>query len=107
MPKGIYENLSLAVNADGDGILLDDNGNEVGRVPAEDVKNLMNPPQNRFNSKVVWAALVSNLFLIFTLTGLDKAIGIDMGVAGDVVALVLDSLVIVGILNNPTDKANF
>jgi uncharacterized membrane protein len=63
--------------------------------------------QNRFRSKVTIAALISNLFLIFTLTGLDKAIGIDMGIAGDVVALVLDSLVIVGILNNPTDAENF
>jgi uncharacterized membrane protein len=63
--------------------------------------------QNRWTSKVLWAAIIANLFAILTLTGLDKVIGIDMGVAGDVVAIVLDTLVILGICNNPVDPDNF
>jgi uncharacterized membrane protein len=63
--------------------------------------------QNRYKSKVLWVAVAANLFAMLTLTGLDRAIGIDMGVVGDVVAIVLDTLVIFGVLNDPTNKKGF
>jgi uncharacterized membrane protein len=63
--------------------------------------------QNRFKSKVLWAAVAAQVISILVLTGADKALGLDMGVVGDVVAGVLQLLVLFGILNVPTDPDNF
>jgi len=63
--------------------------------------------QNRFTSLPMWSAIVAQVFAILELTGAFKAMGIDMGVAGDVVASVLQLLVLFGILNNPTSKDSF
>jgi uncharacterized membrane protein len=63
--------------------------------------------QNRFKSKVLWAAIAAQVFAIVALTGLDQTLGIDMGAAGDIVASVLQLLVLFGILNSPTDSENF
>jgi uncharacterized membrane protein len=63
--------------------------------------------QNRFKSKVLWAAVAAQVISILVLTGADKALGLDMGVVGDVVAGVLQLLVLFGILNSPTDAENF
>ena len=63
--------------------------------------------QNRFKSKVLWMAIVAQVVALGQLTGAFKAIGIDAGLAGDIAAGVLQLLVLVGVLNNPTDKINF
>ena len=63
--------------------------------------------QNRFKSLPLWSAIVAQLFAILELTGAFKALGLDMGVAGDVVASVLQLLVLFGILNNPTSADSF
>lgn len=63
--------------------------------------------QNRFKSKVLWAAIVAQLIALGQLTGLFVQIGIDAGTVGNVAAGVLQLLVLFGILNNPADKSNF
>ncbi len=63
--------------------------------------------QNRLKSLPLWSAIVAQVFAILELTGAFKAMGLDMGVAGDVVASILQLLVLFGVLNNPTDKENF
>jgi uncharacterized membrane protein len=63
--------------------------------------------QNRWKSKVLWAAIAAQVIALLQLTGALEAIGIDAGLIGDVVAGVLQLLVILGILNNPTDKDNY
>jgi uncharacterized membrane protein len=63
--------------------------------------------QNRFKSKVLWAAIIAQLITLMELTGAFKAMGLDAGVAGDVAAGVLQMFVLLGILNVPTDPDNF
>ena len=63
--------------------------------------------QNRFKSLPLWTAIVAQVFAIMEFTGLFKVIGIDMGMAGDVVASVLQLLVLFGILNSPTSADKF
>ena len=63
--------------------------------------------QNRFKSYVVWVAIVAQLISLGQLTGLWENIGVDAGVVGDVVAGLLQLLVIAGVLNNPTSKDSF
>jgi len=60
--------------------------------------------QNRFNSKVLWSAIVAQVIALAQLTGVFEQIGLDAGVVGDFAAGVLQLLVLVGILNNPTDS---
>jgi uncharacterized membrane protein len=59
--------------------------------------------QNRFKSKVLWAAIVAQVISIGQLTGLWSRIGVNAGLIGDVAAAILQVLVLVGVLNNPTD----
>lgn len=62
-------------------------------------------PQNRFKSKVVWAAIVAQLFGLLVATGL---IDTGMSAALETVALaILEMLVTFGVLNNPSDKQHF
>ena len=63
--------------------------------------------QNRFKSKVLWAAIIAQVIALLQLTGVFKAIGIDVGLVGDITAGVLQLLVLVGILNVPTDSVNW
>jgi len=63
--------------------------------------------QNRFRSKVLWAAIVTQIITIMQLTGLWKELGVDAGQAGDVAAAILQLLVLFSILNNPTDSEKF
>jgi uncharacterized membrane protein len=63
--------------------------------------------QNRFKSKVLWAAIAAQIIALLELTGAFKAMGLDAGLAGDVIAGVLQLLVLFGVLNNPTDGKNF
>lgn len=63
--------------------------------------------QNRWKSKVMWASIAAQVIVLLQLTGAFKALGIDAGVAGQIVAVILGILSTLGILNNPTDKENF
>lgn len=59
--------------------------------------------QNRFKSPVFWAAIIAQVLTIFVLTGV---IGSETSEAiNNVVAAVLQALVVLGVLNNPTNKA--
>ena len=62
--------------------------------------------QNRFQSKVLWAAIAAQVISLMQLTGAFEALGIDAGLAGDVVAAILQMLVLFGVLNNPTDSTS-
>ena len=65
----------------------------------------MNQNQERWKSPVVWAAVIGQLITLAITVG-----WIDTG-AGDAVnnvaATVLQLLVVVGVLNNPTSKDGF
>lgn len=61
--------------------------------------------QNRFKSKVFWAAVAAQIFSMLLLLGV-----VDAGMSEtmqNVVGGVLQLLVLFGVLNNPTDKASF
>jgi len=58
--------------------------------------------QSRWRSSVLWASIVAQVIAIGQLTGVWAKIGIDAGWLGDVLAAVLQLLVIVGVVNNPT-----
>ncbi|MCL1964841.1 MAG: phage holin family protein [Firmicutes bacterium] len=61
--------------------------------------------QNRFKSPVVWAALVAQVLAVMVMVGM---IGNDMSDAiKSLVMAALQILVLVGVLNNPTNQANF
>ena len=63
--------------------------------------------QPRWKSPVFWGAVVAQVISLGQLTGVWVKFGIDAGMVGDVVAGVLQIGVLVGFLNNPTDKVNF
>lgn len=63
--------------------------------------------QNRLTSWVVWSAIVGQIIAILQLSGVFAKMGIDAGLVGDIVAGVLQLLVLFGVLNNPTSQDNF
>ena len=63
--------------------------------------------QNRWSSKVMWASIIAQIVALCQLTGVFQKIGIDAGYVGDVTASILQLLVIIGVLNNPTDSESF
>ena len=63
--------------------------------------------QNRFKSWVVWSSIAAQIIALGQLTGLFAKYGLDAGAIGDIIAAVLQILVIAGILNNPTSKTNW
>lgn len=59
--------------------------------------------QNRLKSPVFWAAIIAQVLTILVLTGV---IGSETSEAiNNVAAAVLQALVVLGVLNNPTNKA--
>lgn len=58
--------------------------------------------QSRWRSPVLWAAITAQVFVLLELTGLAKAMGLDLGLAGKVTAAIFGLLVILGVLNNPS-----
>lgn len=61
--------------------------------------------QNRLKSPVVWAAVVAQVVtILLTLGVIDTGLG---EAVNTIAAGVLQVLTIFGVLNNPTDKANF
>jgi uncharacterized membrane protein len=63
--------------------------------------------QNRWKSKVVWASIAAQAIALLQLVGGLQALGLDAGFVGDVVAGVLQLLVLLGVLNNPTSAKSF
>jgi uncharacterized membrane protein len=59
--------------------------------------------QSRWKSAILWAAIIAQVIAILQLTGAFKAIGLDAGYVGNVTATVLQLLVIIGVVNNPSD----
>lgn len=66
-------------------------------------ENNTNSKQSRWKSKVLWAAVAAQVLALLQMTGLLARLGVDAGTAGDVVAAVLQLLVIVGVVNDPTN----
>lgn len=63
--------------------------------------------QSRWRSPVLWSAVFAQILAIGQYTGLWAKIGIDTGMVGDVVASVLQLLILFGVLNNPTSQDTF
>jgi uncharacterized membrane protein len=63
--------------------------------------------QKKYQSYVLWTAVAAQLISLGQLTGLFAMWGLDAGVVGNVVAGVLQMLVVLGIINNPNDKNSF
>ena len=63
--------------------------------------------QNRFKSKWLWAAILAQIVTLLQLTGVFESWGLDIGLVNDVIAGLLQLLVLVGILNNATDSENW
>lgn len=61
--------------------------------------------QNRLLSPVVWAAFASQVFSILVLFGIITPS--HSAELNEVIAAILQLLVLVGVLNNPRDAANF
>mgnify|MGYP007011824998 CR=1 FL=1 len=61
--------------------------------------------QNRWRSKVLWASLIAQVVSILLLTGVVSTGQADM--INQVAAMLLQIGVIVGVINNPTDKEHW
>jgi uncharacterized membrane protein len=59
--------------------------------------------QSRWKSSILWTAIIAQVIALLQLTGAFKAMGVDAGYIGNIVASVLQLLVILGIINNPSD----
>lgn len=63
--------------------------------------------QNRWKSKVLWTAIAAQVIALLQLTGTFKALGLDTGLVGNVVAGILQLLVLLGILQDPTNPTGY
>lgn len=64
-------------------------------------------PQPRWRSWALWVSVLGALWTIASALGLTQKIGIEEGTFKTIVDAVGVILIGFGILNNPTDKANF
>lgn len=60
--------------------------------------------QNRWKSPVVWTSIIAIVVLIGGNYGIWSLIGMEETLFTDIANLIISVLVMVGILNNPTDK---
>jgi len=63
--------------------------------------------QSRWKSAILWSAIAAQLIALLQLTGVFAKMGLDAGYIGNVCATVLQLLVIIGVVNNPSDAAKF
>lgn len=63
--------------------------------------------QSRWKSKVMWVAAAGQVISLLQLTGAFARMGIDVGIAGNVAAGFIQLLVIIGVLNDPTNPSGF
>ena len=61
--------------------------------------------QSRFKSKVVWFAVLAQVIVVLQLTGVLEISQIE--IINGVVTAVIQTLVLFGVLNNPTDHSGF
>lgn len=59
--------------------------------------------QCRWKSKVLWASVVAQLLVVGKLFGLWEAIGVEESLVSNIAAAVLQALVILGVVNDPTN----
>ena len=59
--------------------------------------------QCRWKSKVLWAAIAAQLLVIGKLFGLWDALGVEESTVSNIAAAVLQLLVILGVVNDPTN----
>lgn len=62
--------------------------------------------QNRWKSKVLWAAIAAQIVALLAFTGVLQLIGVTEEWVSTVVGGVLQLLVLFGVINNPTDSEN-
>lgn len=67
----------------------------------------METKQNRWKSKVLWAAIAAQVMAILAFTGVLRLIGISEDWANTLIASVLQLLVLLGVVNNPTDSEHY
>ena len=60
--------------------------------------------QSRWSSKLMWSAIIGQVVVIADIVGLWQVIGVDRSVFTTVITAVLQILVIVGVVNDPTNK---
>ena len=60
---------------------------------------------NRLKSKVVWIAILAQVVIVLQLTGVLTIS--DIEIVNGVVTAVIQILVLVGVLNNPTNENGF
>lgn len=77
------------------------------QIDLERVLSMREDKQNRFKSIVVWTSVASLLLLILNTAGVFDKLGMDQTAAKVIIDSILTILVLLGILNNPNDKANF
>jgi uncharacterized membrane protein len=63
--------------------------------------------QNRYKSKFTWASIIGLVIIIGSQLGLFKMLGITSDSFKVIMDSLLGILVLLGILNNPTDGENF
>lgn len=67
----------------------------------------METKQNRWKSKVLWAAIAAQIIAILAFTGVLDLMGITEDWITTVIGSVLQLLVLLGVINNPTDSENY
>ena len=79
--------------------------NQIGSTNSKFIQERINMTQNRFKSKVFWAAIAAQIVTILILVGV---INTGLGeTVNQIIAIVLQMFVAFGVLNDPTDKNNF
>lgn len=63
--------------------------------------------QNRWRSKVLWAAIIAQVMAILAFLGFFEWVGVSQEYVGNIVGGVLQLLVILGVINNPTDSESW
>ena len=67
----------------------------------------METKQNRWKSKVLWGAIAAQVIAILAFTGVLRLIGVTEDWANTLIGAVLQLLVLLGVVNNPTDSENY
>lgn len=73
-------------------------------VAKQEIKILPENQQSRWRSKYTWTAIIAQLLVILGLMGVYDRIGISQESIQTAITAVLEFLVILGIVNNPTVK---
>ena len=60
--------------------------------------------QNRWKSKVLWTAIAAQIVALLAFTGVLQMIGVTEEWVNTVIGGVLQLLVLLGVVNNPTDS---